>query len=112
VEYEKQIKEILDASKEDIVRQTKEALKEKIMSAIDWQITSLISEAVKVCLKESLEEEIKQAVMDSKQEVINSIAPIFASAGAELAKAMQKKIVETFSDSWKANQIFKQMFGQ
>jgi SLT domain-containing protein len=108
--YENQIEEILKESKNELIIQTKNALKEKIMSSMDWQLSNQISNIVKEFIEQNLKDDIQKAVLDSKQEIINSITPIFASVGAELAKAMQTKVVKVMSDGWKADKIIKSLF--
>lgn len=108
--YEEQIKEILDESKESILAQTKEALKQKIVSSLDWSLGNEISKIVKEVIENELKDEIQKTVLDAKQDILNSIQPLFVSVGAEVAKAMKDKVVKTLNDSWKADKVIKSLF--
>lgn len=108
--YEEQIKQILEESQHDIIAQTKEAFKQKIMSSLDWNLSNSISKVIKETVENELKDDIQKAVLDSKQEVLDAIQPIFASIGAELAKAMQDKVVKVMADGWKAEKIIKSFF--
>ncbi len=109
--FEEQVKNILEESKNDIVEQTKAAVKEKIIYSLNWNLGNEISTYVKKYIEEYLKDDIEKAVIESKSEILESIKPIFSTVGAEVAKAMQKKVVDTMSTSYKADQVLRNLLG-
>lgn len=108
--YEEQIKDIIRDSREEIQRKTQEALKQKIIDSISWSLGSIISEIVKETIETELKEEIQKEVINCKSELIKQIKPTFSNAGAKLAMSMEQKLEETFTSSYKANNIIKELF--
>ena len=109
--FEEQVRSILEESRKDIVEQTKTAVKEKIISSLNWNLGNEISTYVKKYIDECLKEDIQRAVLDSKSDILEAIKPIFATVGAEVAAALQKKVVDTMANSWKADQVLKNLLG-
>jgi uncharacterized FAD-dependent dehydrogenase len=57
--FEEQVKNILEESKNDIVEQTKAAVKEKIIYSLNWNLGNEISTYVKKYIEEYLIEYVK-----------------------------------------------------
>jgi len=109
MDYQEQIVKILEESKNEIEQKTKEALKEKIISSLDWSLGNEIAQIVKKVVAEEMQEDIKREVLNCKQDLLNSIKPVFVQIGAKVAESMQKKVEENFSSSWKENDIIKKI---
>ena len=109
MDYQEQIAKILEESKSEIEQKTKEALKERIISSLNWSLGSEISEIVKKVVAEEMAEDIKKEVLNCKQDLLDSIKPVFVQVGAKVAESMQKKVEENFSSSWKENDIIKKI---
>ena len=108
--YEEEIKQILEESKEEIKEQTKQALKQKIIDTLNWSLSDEIGDIVKEVIDDELKDEIKNTVLESKQQIINEIKPVFITIGAELAKKLETKITENIQSSWKSDKIIKDLF--
>lgn len=111
MDYQEQIAKILEESKSEIEQKTKEALKEKIISSLNWSLGNEISEIVKKVVKEEMEEDIKNEVINCKQDILDAIKPVFVQIGALVATNMQLKVEDSFKNSWKSDDIIKKILG-
>lgn len=108
--YKKEIEEILKTSKEAIKKDVEQKIKEKIVNNLSWSLDDEIKEILGEVVKTELKEEIKNAVIESKQAILEGIKPAFANIGAEIAKGLEEKAIETLKNSWKSEEIFKKLF--
>ena len=109
MDYKAEIEEILKESKDEIKQRTKEAIKEKIVDNLNWKLGSEISDIVEKVIKEDLEEEIRNTVIDMKQELLEGIKPAFTNIGAELAKTMEKKAIENLQSNWSSKEVIENL---
>lgn len=108
--YKKEIEDILKNYKEEIHKDVKEKIKEKIVDNLSWSLDDEIKEAITEVVETELKEEVKKVVIESKQAILDGIKPAFANIGAEIAKGMEEKAIENLKSGWKSEDIFKKLF--
>ena len=107
---QKEINDILESSKDEIKKAAMAQVKEALQTNIAWCMEREIKSAVDSFFQAEIKGEINQALMNSKEEILEQLKQGIVSSCASLAKELLKMSEKNLASSWSLNNITKELF--
>ena len=102
--------EILEENKEAVKQRVKDAILESVTCRFEWEVPEALNKLVADFMKKEIIPELRKELYESKDEFVDLATEIIRGVPAELGKAMQAKLAETLTDSWKLKKVTSALF--
>ena len=102
--------EILEQNKSAVREKVKEALLESVGNEFKWELPLALKEIVNEFIKDEIIPEVKKELFENKDQIVESCTSIVRAVPAEIGKAMQEKLAETLTSSWKLKGVTDALF--
>jgi len=113
---EELVSEQLVASREEIIKNGIDGVKESIKNEISWKIGNVISKEVEKMFEEEvvknkLAEEVGKVKILFVESFSNELLKVMPSISSEMAKSIQKRAIKNLTeDSYSMREVYKKIF--
>ena len=96
---------ILEENKADVIEKVRQAMFEGIEKKFSWELPKVVSDAVDDFVRDEVVPEIRSRLLEDKEAIIDAATAMIRQLPAEIGKAMQEKVAENLSSSWKLEKV-------
>src|SRR5690554_2244652 len=92
---------VLEQNKDAVREQVKQSLLDSIKRQNAWELPDQVKKEVAAFMEKEVLPEIRNALLENKDEIVSAATECVRSVPAEIGKAMQKQVAENLTSSWK-----------
>lgn len=108
--FEEQVKAIMEESAVDIQAQVKEQIKKQIIDSLTWSLRDEVSKIVRDTIVEDMKDDIKMVVLEAKPAIMDELRNTVAKMSAQIGNAMLENVSKNLSQSWNVNKLMETLF--
>lgn len=100
---------ILDENREKVRAAVRDTLLESVKQQFKWEVPEAIRKEVSDFIATEVIPDVRAELMKNKAAFVDAATEIAKAAPIELAKAMQQKVAENLTNSWKLKKVIEEL---
>jgi uncharacterized protein Yka (UPF0111/DUF47 family) len=109
--FESEIKEIVESSHDEIVSTVKKQLQQQVIETMKYNFREDISKIVTEYTEKDLAPDIKKMLDAEKENILAELQKSCITIAAEVGKAMVETATKSLSNSYSSSEVIKKIFG-
>lgn len=100
---------ILDENREAVRAAVRDTLLESVKKQFAWEVPEAIRKEVSDFITSEVIPDVRAELMKNKAAFVDAATELAKAAPIELAKAMQQRIAENLTSSWKLKKVIEEL---